>query len=178
MRVIVQERVRAETDAEAFCRLVEPAIDDAYRLAGYLLGNAADAEDATHDAVEKAWIGFHSLRERDLFDRWFRRILVNGCRDRLRRRGRVRWISLDDRPSEPEAADPFASSLARDTLGRALDVLSADERAVVVLHYWSDMTTADISAVLGVPQGTVKSRLHTAYGALRRRLEKVSEAER
>ena len=176
LRASVREGVGAETEADAFCRLVEPEIDGAYRLAGYLLGNAADAQDAAQDAIASAWTSFGSLRDRVVFDRWFRRILVNGCRDRLRRRGRIRWISLDtpDAPAH-EAADPFDASLSRDALGRALSVLSPDERSIVVLHYWSDLSTAEISAVLNIPQGTVKFRLHSAYGALRRRLEAAAK---
>jgi RNA polymerase sigma-70 factor (ECF subfamily) len=176
LRASVHERVRGETEADAFCRLVEPEIDGAYRLAGYLLGNAADAQDAAQDAIAKAWTSFGSLRDRVMFGRWFRRILVNGCRDRLRRRGRVRWVSLDtpDAP-EHEAADPFDASLSRDALGRALGVLSPDERSIVVLHYWSDLGTAEIAALLGIPQGTVKFRLHSAYGALRRKLDAASK---
>ena len=176
LRAGVHERVRGESEADAFCRLVDPEIDGAYRLAGYLLGNAADAQDAAQDAVAKAWASFGRLRDRGMFDRWFRRIVVNCCRDTLRRRGRVRWVSLDtpDAP-EHEAADPFAASLSRDALGRALGVLSPDERSIVVLHYWSDLGTAEIAAFLGIPQGTVKFRLHSAYGALRRRLDAASK---
>ena len=176
LRASVREAGRTESEADAFCRLVDPEVEGAYRLAGYLLGNAADAQDAAQDAIAKAWSSFGGLRDRGLFDRWFRRILVNGCRDRLRRRSRVRWVSLDtpDAP-EHEAADPFAASLARDALGRALEVLDPDERSIVVLHYWSDLGTAEIAAALGIPQGTVKFRLHSAYGALRRRLEAASK---
>lgn len=177
LRVTAHEGTQreAEAEAEVFCRLVAPAIDASYQLAGYLLGNSADAQDAAQDAVVKAWTSFGSLRDRALFDRWFRRILVNVCRDRLRRRHRVRWVPLDDPADDPEAGDPFALSLARDAVGRALEACSPDERAVVVLHYWNDMSTADIAATLGVPQGTVKFRLHTAYAALRRRLEAASK---
>ena len=153
LRAIVHEGARGEAEADSFCRLVEPEIDGAYRLAGYLLGNAADAQDAAQDAIAKAWTSFGSLRDRALFNRWFRRILVNGCRDRLRHRGVVRWVSLDtpDAP-EYEAADPFAASLSRDVIGRALGVLSPDERSSVVLHYWADLGTAEIAVLLGIPR--------------------------
>jgi RNA polymerase sigma-70 factor (ECF subfamily) len=80
---------------------------------------------------------------------------------------------LEEQPYDIEAADPFESSLALDELGRALDVLDPEERTVVVLHYWNDLGTAQIGALLGIPQGTVKYRLHRAYGALRRRLEEA-----
>src|SRR5262245_35931804 len=72
-----------------------PRLDHAYRLAGLLLGSADEAEDAVQDALVTAWQSYDRLRERDRFPGWFDRILVNGCRDRLRRRGTVRFIPLD-----------------------------------------------------------------------------------
>lgn len=174
MRAAVAETAEAETEEAEFCRLVSARLDGAYQLAGYILGSASEAQDATQDAIARAWQGFGALRDRQAFDQWFRRILVNGCRDRLRRRRRVRFVPLEEQPDDLEAADPFQSSLALDELGRALDVLGPEERTVVVLHYWNDLSTAEIGALLGIAQGTVKYRLHSAYGALRRRLEEAS----
>lgn len=171
----VRERAREESAESAFCRLVSAEIDGAYRLAGYLLGGATDAEDATQDAIAKAWSSFDTLRDPDLFDRWFRRILVNTCRDRMRRSRRVRWLPIDDPDAEIEGTDPFATSLARDALGRALGVLSEDERTIVILHYWNDLSTADVGDLLRIPQGTVKYRLHSAYSTLRRALDEQSK---
>ena len=65
-------------------------LDRAYRLAGLLLGDATEAEDATQEALLRAWRSIDSLRDPAGFGAWFDRILVNGCRDRLRRRRRIR----------------------------------------------------------------------------------------
>jgi RNA polymerase sigma factor (sigma-70 family) len=70
-----------------------------------------------------------------------------------------------------EGGDPFRASLARDTIGRALSVLSQELRMVVILRYWGDLSLAEIADRLRIPIGTVKSRHHAALQALRRRIE-------
>jgi RNA polymerase sigma-70 factor (ECF subfamily) len=151
---------------ERFGRLVSGSLDRAYRLAGLILGNAADAEDVTHDAAVRAWQSLGSLREPAAFEAWFDRIVVNACRDRLRRSRRVRFVALrpdDDRPM----ADPFQAIIERDEGLRAIRCLEPDERAVVVLHYWADLPLTEIATRLGWPVGTVKTRLHRALVAMR-----------
>jgi len=72
---------------------------------------------------------------------------------------------------EVASRDAFRDFLARDELGRALDVLTPEQRAVVVLRFWRDLAVDQIALRLSCPPGTVKSRLHNALAALRRRLE-------
>jgi RNA polymerase sigma-70 factor (ECF subfamily) len=142
-------------------------IDRAYRLAGFILGDAREAEDATQDALARAWRQRSSLRRLDAAQAWFDRILVNVCRDRLRRRRpRVRWAEMDEGLPSP-GADPFAALLARDTVLRAMNGLPVDQRIVLVLRYWADLPVEAIADRLGVPAGTVKSRLHYALRTLR-----------
>ena len=165
---IVDER------AVAFRHLVDRHLDASYRLAGIILGDALEAEDAVHDAVVAAWRGFGGLRDRARFEAWFGRILVNGCRDRLRARGRhrVRDIGRElteaEHPTQTDAADAAA---ARDAVDRALAALGPDERLVVVLRFHADLTVPAIAAMVGIPEGTVKSRLHSALGRLRAAME-------
>ena len=142
-------------------------IDRAYRLAGFILGDAREAEDATQDALARAWRQRSSLRSLDSAQAWFDRILVNVCRDRLRRRRpHIRWAEVDeDMPSL--AADPFAALLARDAVLRAMTGLPIDQRIVLILRYWADLSVDAIAERLGIPAGTVKSRLHYALRALR-----------
>lgn len=142
-------------------------IDRAYRLAGFILGDAREAEDATQDALARAWRQRSSLRSLESGRAWFDRILVNVCRDRLRqRRLRIRWAEVDEGLPSP-AADPFAALLARDAVLRAMTGLPVDQRIVLVLRYWADLPVDAIAERLGVPGGTVKSRLHYALRALR-----------
>jgi RNA polymerase sigma-70 factor, ECF subfamily len=158
--------------AVAFRSLMGGALDDAYRRASVLLGDRFEAEDAVHDAAEKAWRGWRSLRDPARFDAWFGRILVNTCRDRLRSRRRVQQIEVpDDAGREPVAGAAPAGAGEDGRLREALSTLSPDERIVVALRYEADLTVPSIAALVGVPEGTIKSRLHHAHRKLRTALE-------
>lgn len=158
---------RASAEArERFIRMAERELDRAYRLAGLLLGNGADAEDAVGDALERAWRDIGRLRDTERFQAWFDRIVVNACRDRLRRRGRIRFVELEGQDGG-RAPDAFRAVLDSDEAFRAMAALSSDEREVVVLHFWADLTLESVAERLGQPVGTVKSRLHRALGRMR-----------
>ena len=150
--------------------LANRELDRAYRLAGLLLGSREDAEDATQDALVRAWSSFGSLRSADEFQAWFDRILVNVCRDRLRRRRLVRFIPLEADSGRRALDDPFAHVLADDELNRAMTALDDDLRTAVVLRFWADLTVDDIARRTGARPGTVKSRLHRAMGLIRDQL--------
>jgi RNA polymerase sigma factor (sigma-70 family) len=171
----------ATSDADArrvrFLAGTRPALDRAYRLAGLLLADAHEAEDAVQDALIIAWQAFDTLREAERFGAWFDRILVNGCRDRLRRRNIVRFIPIDGEP-EPLGRDPFVAFIERDALLAGLGGLTADERIVVILRFWADLPLEGIAERLRWPIGTVKSRLHRALGRLRAALSNDREAAR
>lgn len=151
-----------------FAESLADELSGAYRLSGYLLADAAEAQDAVQEASVRAWRGWPKLREKDKFHAWFNQILVNVCRTKLRQRSRHRALDVDE--VDLEGMDPFRASLARDTIGRALSSLSNELRMVVVLRYWGDMSLAEIAERLGIPIGTVKSRHHAALQALRRRI--------
>ncbi len=155
----------AADPGERFRRLAEGQLEHAYHLAGLLLGDATEAQDATQDALMRAWRAFGSLRDEVDFPAWLDRILVNACRDRLRRRRVIRLLPLAS-GAEPVAGDPFASILERDEALRMMARLTTDERSVIVLHYWADLALTDVAERLGWPVGTVKSRLHRALGRL------------
>jgi RNA polymerase sigma-70 factor (ECF subfamily) len=169
----------SEATDVAFAQLSDGSLRRVYWLAGYLLGNAAEAEDATQEAMARAWRARRSLRDPSAFEPWLDRIVVNSCRDRLRRRRVVKIVDLDE-GAHVEGRDPFRDFLARDELGRALDVLTPDQRIVVVLRFWRDLSLEQIAQRLDWPLGTVKSRLHHAMAALRGQLERDAghQAER
>jgi RNA polymerase sigma-70 factor (ECF subfamily) len=154
-----------------FAGKLEGELPMAYRLAGYLMADAADAQDAVQEASVRAWRGWPALREKGSFHAWFSQIVVNVCRTKLRQRSRRRTTDIDE--VDVEAADPFKAALARDTIGRALSVLSDELRMVVVLRYWGDLSLAEIAERLNIPIGTVKSRHHAALQSLRRRVERL-----
>jgi RNA polymerase sigma-70 factor (ECF subfamily) len=147
--------------------LVMARIGDAYRLARAILLDDGEAEDAVQEAALAAWRRFGSLREPASFDAWFDRILVNQCRDQLRRRKRAVKVAAPPVGFEPAGAGvPVATEWDGD-LEQALAGLDAEHRTVIVLRYWQDRTIEDIAARLGIPAGTVKSRLHHAMRSLR-----------
>jgi RNA polymerase sigma factor (sigma-70 family) len=162
--------VTNETSDEAFAALTRRQIDSAYRLAWAILGDSGDADDATQEAFASAWRHRRSLRDPGRFDAWFGRILVNECRQRLRRRARERIRPLAEL-ADPAVSDASGHISARDAVSRAIARLDADHRIVVILRYWADLSVDEIGARLDVPSGTVKSRLHYALRSMRPRLE-------
>lgn len=163
----------------AFQRLVGDRLDAAYRLAAALLGDRAAAEDATHDAIVRAWSSFGGLRDLEAFDPWFRRILVNCCRDVQRGRKARPTVPLDLVPARPGPGSDLAAMWAeRDALGRALDALKPEHREVVVLRFYADLPLDEIARATGAPLGTVKSRLHHALTYLRADYEAAARPTR
>jgi RNA polymerase sigma-70 factor (ECF subfamily) len=162
--------VAIETSDEAFAALTRRQIDSAYRLAWAILGDSGDADDATQEAFASAWRNRRSLRDPGRFDAWFGRILVNECRQRLRKRARRRTLAWLE-TSEPAVADTSQQVSERDAIAHAISRLDADHRIVVMLRYWADLTIDEIAARLDVPSGTVKSRLHYALRSMRPGLE-------
>ena len=163
---MLRERAIGSANADraaAFSDLAERHLAESYRLAALILGDRADAEDATHDAFVGAWKSWGSLRDPARFEAWFGRILVNVCRDRLRRSRRHGVTDLSDELlAAPANGDIAAAAADRDAVGRGLARLDPDRRIVLVLRYYRDLPVEEIAARVGVPAGTVKSRLHYA----------------
>ena len=173
------ERVRSG-DRAAFDALVRKRIATVYRTSLAILGEPADAADATQEAFVAAWRGRSGLRDPDLFDSWLGRITLNACRMQLRsRRRRVeREIRLPDPSTEREPASAERAideqTAESDAFDRAFERLDADDRAILVLHHLQARPVADIAATLGCPEGTVKARLHRARAALQSALARES----
>lgn len=154
--------------AIAFARLSAARLASCYRLATVILGDPVEAEDATHDAAVRAWERWGSLRDPGRFDAWFGRILVNECRDRLRRR-RLTPLSVqlqEDRAGDRLGDDTNAVA-ERQALAQAVAALEPDQRIAVVLHFYLELSAEQIAQRTGARVGTVKSRLHYALRALR-----------
>ena len=147
--------------SEAFGALVNRYQRVMYTVALRMLGNAADAQDATQDAFVKAYMRLASFDTSYRFYSWMYRILVNECLN----------VTRDRRPSEPLDADaagsgtPFDSALAeerRDQINLALLQLSPEYRTVVVLRHFAGQSYGEIAEALAIPEKTVKSRLYSA----------------
>jgi RNA polymerase sigma factor (sigma-70 family) len=171
---IAADMADGERTLDAFEALSDRCLDDAYRLAAVVLRDPVEAEDVVHDAALLAWRKFGSLRDASRFDAWFGRIVLNLCRDRLRarQRGRVRATQLGA-TLEPGRRDDFASVAERDALAAAFPRLDPDLQLVVALRFYRDMQLTDIAESLGIPLGTVKSRLHTGLKRLRTELDRI-----
>jgi len=167
---VLSERVIDEVGedrAATFDAFASQHLDAAYRVATAILGDPAAAQDATHDAFVAAWRGWPSLRDRSRFDAWFGRILVNTCRNALRRSRRTLVVDVSARLAAGSGEDDHAAEAAvRDSLDRAFARLSADHRIAIVLRFYEDLTVDEIADRTGVSSGTVKSRLHYALRAL------------
>ena len=153
---------QAAERASAFARLLDEHLDAAYRLAQAILHDPSDAQDATHDALIQAWRKWSSLRDVSQFRQWFDRILVNNCRNRLRHstRFQARDISAEVNLASGDQFGRAADD--HEMLGKAMATLSPDHRLVVALRFYRDLPVEEIASRLGIPAGTVQSRLHYA----------------
>ena len=157
-------------DHDAFAALVSAASDRLYALACLILRDADRAEDATQEAFVRAWRELPRLRDPERFEAWLRRLVVNACYDegrRLRRRAEVSLLHLDQR-SVLDATSAFAET---DRVDRAFRRLPLDQRVVLALQHYYDLSHAEIAETLGVPLGTVKSRLRYGVAAMRAALD-------
>jgi RNA polymerase sigma-70 factor (ECF subfamily) len=168
-------------DHEAFGALVDGRLAATFRTALAILGNEADARDATQDIFVRAWRNLPELRDPDRFSAWFGRIVVNTCRTAIRGRRRriVREISVGALPDEGQQLPSLEvrhddRSASLDVLDRALDRISVADRALLALHHFEHLSLDVIGERLGVPSKTVKSRLFSA----RRSLDRALEVER
>ena len=162
--------------ADAFRSLAEQHLDANYRLATIILGNGVEAQDVVHDAFITAWQKWHTLRDPERFEAWFRRIVVNTCRNRLRRgrRWKVQEISDDLGLRGTDEIGPIEDQVV---VRRALDQLKPDDRIVLALRYYRDMKVDDVADAMGIRPRAVSSRLHRALGRLRRVLEEQEHKE-
>lgn len=170
MHVALVERARAG-DEEAFASLARAAGDRLLAIAFRILRDLGLAEDAVQQTLVLAWRELPSLREVDRFDAWLHRLLVNACY-RESRRGR-RWAAnVHVLPVDgPTGPDEFVAVDLRDQLDRGFRRLPPEQRAVFVFHHYVGLTLPEVADHLGVPLGTVKSRLHYATNTLRAALE-------
>ena len=173
-------------DRAAFDALVRTEVDRVYRLTLAITGNEADAADAVQETFVAAWRKLRDLRDADAFDAWLTRLTVNTSRMSLRARRRryVREIPVADvdfeaprSVSSPGGGAATTSSPSPDAredgmdLRAALTRLPADQRSLLALRHLQGRSIAEIAGILGIPEGTAKSRLFAARRALERALD-------
>jgi len=159
----------------AFQRLADQRLDASYRLANAILGDESQAEDAVHDAVVVAWQRWASLKDPSKFEAWFDRIVVNTCRDQLRRASRRRTTDIAD--ATLSAPDATAAVHQRLLVEQALQQLKSDDIVVLALRHFLDLQLEDIAVLLDIPLQTVNSRLRAARTRLRARIDQQASDE-
>jgi RNA polymerase sigma-70 factor, ECF subfamily len=158
-------------DEEAFAVLAVAVGDRLHAVAHRILRDVSLAEDATQQALLAIWRDLPTLREPARFDAWAFRLVVRACYAEGRRANAwqptLRLLPTD----EPTQADATRSLADRDQLERGFRRLSVDHRAVIVLHHYMDLPLDQVAEALGIPAGTVRSRLHYAMRAMRAALD-------
>jgi RNA polymerase sigma-70 factor, ECF subfamily len=171
MDVDLVVRARAG-DHDAFAELARGSIGRLTAAARLILHDEYRAQDAVQDCLVDAWRDIRGLRDPERFDAWLHRLLVHACHDRARRDRRRGLVEIElDRSGASVEQVVGPSVETRDSLERALRRLSHDHRMVLVLTYYLDLPQADAAQALGIPYGTMKSRLNRATHALRAALE-------
>jgi RNA polymerase sigma factor (sigma-70 family) len=164
--------VRAQGgDRDAFSELAAGAIARMYDLAQLMLRDAELAQDAVQEALVAAWRDLRGLRDPERFDAWLHRVLVHAVYREAGRQRRRRASTLDD-PAAVAFAVPSSSAIEdRDELDRCFVRLAPEHRLALVHRHYLGLTDEQSAALLGIPVGTAKSRLHRATDALRAELD-------
>ena len=160
-----------EGDRAAFTELGRLWIDRLYAAARLILVDQHRAEDATQEALLSAWRDLKGLRDPDRFEPWLRRILVNACYREARKDQSWRRAQTRLEPVGGPEPDPAEWTADRDVVERAMRGLDPEQRALVVLHYYLRLPVAETALTLGIPVGTVKSRLSRTTSRMRANLE-------
>jgi RNA polymerase sigma factor, sigma-70 family len=164
----VQRAMRGDHDA--YAALVGAASTRLYALACLILRDSDRAEDATQEAFVRAWREIPRLRDPNRFDAWLRRLVVNACYDegrRVKRRAEVSLLNARER----FVMDASAAMAETDRVERAFRQLPLDQRAVLVLQHYIQLSHSEIAETLGIAIGTVKSRVRYGVAAMRAALE-------
>jgi RNA polymerase sigma-70 factor (ECF subfamily) len=167
-RTLVDQAKRG--DEEAFDALARLTGDRCMAIAVRILRDPHLAEDAVQSSLVVAWKELRTLRDPDRFEPWLHRILTNECYAEARRR--TRWTAnIKVLPVEPHDSGEILTVNDRDQLERAFRRLTLEQRAVLVFHRYLGLSLPEVADRLGVPLGTVKSRVHHATVALRASIE-------
>lgn len=150
-------------EAAVFAERVRACRNRLFTVAHAMLRSEQDAMDAVQEAVTRGWAKRRALREEGYFSTWITRILINVCKDMLRRRRPT--VELYDMPGPMPHSDEIMD------IRRAMAALDDKTRLCASLFYYEDMTIQTIALTLRVSEGTVKSRLHRARAQLRKALE-------
>ena len=158
-------------DLDAFSALTSGRTSRLFAIARLILRDPERAEDAVQDALIQAWQDLRGLRDPDRFDAWLRRLLVRACYRAAERSRRHAAVELNTELAGSTSGDPQSQTAIRDQLERGFRRLSPEHRAVIVLHHYVGLSLTDAADTLGIPLGTMQSRLSRATQVMRAALE-------
>ncbi len=160
----------------SFDALVDRHATRLFAMAYIILQDRAAAEDAVQETLVKAWRSMTQLRSPERIEGWLRRVLINACRDQLRQ-SRRRQKAIDSLVPSGSVSSPDTWIAGSDEIARAMRRLTQEHREVIVLRYYADLSARAIGETLGIPEGTVRSRLHHGLRALRATLDAESRGK-
>jgi len=163
-------------DRGAFARLVDTEWERLRRVAYGILRDTALADDATQQALLSVWRDLPRLRDPVRYEAWVHRLLVRRCYAEAKRQRRSPTSGPPLVESDAAPGDDYRAVEERDELERAFRRLTVEQRTLIALHYYAGLPLNHISEAMGVPAGTVYSRLHRSLKELRALLEADSRA--
>lgn len=187
MEALVKERIKQvlKGDQNAFGDIVELYKDKVYQISYRILGNKHEAEDIAQEAFIRAYVNIQSFNMNLKFSTWIYRIATNLCIDRIRKKkpdyyldaevsgaeGLTMYSSIPANTSLPE--DDVESLELQELIQKEISKLPEKYRTVIVLRYIEELSLNEISEILDIPLGTVKTRIHRGREALRKQLRHV-----
>lgn len=187
MDAIVKERIKEvlKGDQEAFGEIVELFKDKVFQICYRMLGNRHEAEDIAQEAFVRAYVNIHSFNLNKKFSTWLYRIATNLCIDRIRKKKPDSFLDEEvagtdgltlysQIAAEGKSPDSEVETMElQEIVQREILKLPDKYRIVIVLRYMDDLSLKEISEVLDMPLGTVKTRIHRAREALRKQLNNL-----
>jgi RNA polymerase sigma-70 factor, ECF subfamily len=184
MEALVKKRILQvlKGDQDAFGEIVELYKDKVFQLSYRMLGNRHEAEDIAQEAFIRAFININSFNIDLKFSTWLFRIATNLCIDRIRKKKPDYYLDAEvagtdgltmysQIPSKTDMPEKEVESLElEETIQREILKLPEKYRSVIVLKYIEDLSLIEISEILNLPIGTVKTRIHRGREALRKQL--------
>jgi RNA polymerase sigma-70 factor, ECF subfamily len=187
METIVNSRIKQvlKGDQNAYGEIVELYKDKIFQLCYRMLGNRHEAEDVAQEAFIRAYINIHGFNQSKKFSSWIYRIATNLCIDRIRKKkpdyfldaevpgteGLTMYSQIASDTDMPE--DQLARLELQEIVQKEISNLPEKYRAVIVLKYIEELSLNEISEILDLPLGTVKTRMHRGRENLRQRLKNL-----
>ncbi len=185
MEALIKKRIKQvlKGDQNAFGEIVEMYKDKVFQISYRMLGNRHEAEDIAQEAFLRAFVNIHSYNTEFKFSTWLYRITTNLCIDRIRKKKPSYYLDAEvagteglnmysQIPSTTRLPEDDVESLElQDTIQKEIMKLPEKYRSVIVLKYIEELSLKEISDILDMPLGTVKTRIHRGREALRKRLQ-------